>query len=306
MLSVIIRRFFELIVVLWGISSLVFFLQRIIPGSPADALLGPDAPESEKLAWLSRYGLDQPIGEQYLDFLLNLLKGDLGKTFSNYANVLDIILPRLQQTVLLATSAFVFSLIVAFIFGTISAAYNGKYIDKTIAIFSLLAISAPSFIIGPILMWIFSVKFDLLPLMGNEGITSFILPSVTLGASLAAFSSRMIRSGIVEVLNEDYIRTAKSKGLHPVTILLKHALRNAFLPTLTILGMQLGFLLSGTIITEQIFNWPGLGSLIVEGVQSREYNIVSGCVIVIACVYVFCNLCVDLLYQVLDPRVRSS
>jgi peptide/nickel transport system permease protein len=182
--------------------------------------------------------------------------------------------------------------------------YLGTWIDKSTAVLSLLSISAPSFVIGPILIWIFAVKIDLFPISGSEDLSSFVLPSVTLGAAMAAFSSRMIRSGIVEVLGEDYIRTARSKGLPPWQVWMKHVLKNAFLPTLTILGLQLGVLLSGTVITEQIFNWPGLGSLLIESIQQREYNIVSGCVLIIAGVYVFCNLLVDILYHVLDPRIR--
>jgi len=306
MLKVLVQRFLQLIAVLWGVSTLVFFLQRLIPGSPADSVLGVDASDADKFEWLTRYGFHEPLWKQYINFILDLCHGDLGKSFSGYVNVTEIILPRLWETIQLATVAFIFSIILATFIGVLSAAFAGKLTDKVAAIISLLAISAPSFIIGPILMWFFAVKLDLFPLMGNLGPSSFVLPSITLGASLAAFSSRMIRSGIVDVLQEDYIRTAKSKGLSPYTVLTKHALRNAFLPTLTVLGMQLGVLLSGTVITEQIFNWPGLGSLVVEAVQQREYNIVSGCVIIMATIYVVCNLLVDILYRVFDPRVRLS
>ncbi|WP_158999381.1 ABC transporter permease [Pigmentibacter ruber] len=306
MAKVLVQRFFQLLAVLWGVSTIVFFLQRMIPGSPADSILGVDASEVDKLEWLTRYGFNEPIWKQYFNFLVNLCQGDLGKSYANYSSVSEIILPRLWETIQLATVAFLFSILLATIIGIISAANAGKFTDKASAVLSLLAISAPSFIIGPVLMWIFAVKFDVFPLMGNEGPSSFVLPSVTLGASLAAFSSRMIRSGIVDVLQEDYIRTAKSKGLSQFIVLTKHALRNAFLPTLTVLGMQLGVLLSGAVITEQIFNWPGLGSLVVEAVQQREYNIVSGCVIIMATIYVACNLLVDILYRVFDPRVRLT
>ena len=306
MAKVLVQRFFQLLAVLWGVSTIVFFLQRMIPGSPADSILGVDASEVDKLEWLTRYGFNEPIWKQYTNFLMNLCQGDLGKSYASYSSVSEIILPRLWETIQLATVAFLFSIILATVIGIISAANAGKFTDKASAVLSLLAISAPSFIIGPVLMWIFAVKFDVFPLMGNTGLSSFVLPSVTLGASLAAFSSRMIRSGIVDVLQEDYIRTAKSKGLSQFIVLTKHALRNAFLPTLTVLGMQLGVLLSGTVITEQIFNWPGLGSLVVEAVQQREYNIVSGCVIIMATIYVACNLLVDILYRVFDPRVRLT
>ena len=300
------KRFFQLVFVLWGISTIIFFMERLIPGSPADAILCPDAADIDKIAWLARYGLNKPLVEQYFTFLTHLVKGDLGKSYATFSNVTDIILPRLFETLRLASTAFIFSLLVAIPFGIIGAANKGKLIDKGLAIASLFAISAPSFIMGPILMWIFSVELNIFPLMGNLNLSSFVLPTVTLGSSLAAFSSRMIRSGLVDVLQEDYIRTAKSKGLSNFSILTKHALRNAFLPALTVLGMQLGVLLSGTIITEQIFNWPGLGGLILESVQQREYNIISGCVILMATIYVLCNLAVDILYRIFDPRVKYS
>jgi len=306
MLKVFFQRFFQLLAVLWGVSSIVFFLQRMIPGNPADTILGVDASDADKLEWLAKYGLNDPLWNQYLNFLKNLIHGDLGFSYASFIPVTELILPRIWETVQLATVAFLFSIFIATFIGIVSASQAGKFLDKAAAIVSLLAISAPSFIIGPVLMWIFAVKLDYFPLMGNEGPSSFILPAVTLGASLAAFSSRMIRSGIVDVLQEDYIRTAKSKGLSQFIILTKHALRNAFLPTLTVLGMQLGVLLSGAVITEQIFNWPGLGSLIVEAVQQREYNIVSGCVIIMATIYVVCNLLVDILYRIFDPRVRLT
>ncbi len=305
MFSIIIKRFIQLLFVIWGVSTIVFFLERLIPGSPADSVLGVDVADVDKLAWLVRYGFDKSLLEQYFIFLKNLCIGDLGRSYTTFSKVTDIILPRLVETMRLAFMAFAFSLVLATIFGLLSAANSGKALDKLTAVISLLAISAPSFIIGPILMWIFAVKLNYFPLMGNTEWDSFVLPTVTLGASLAAFSSRMIRSGLVDVLGEDYIRTAKSKGLSNSAILIKHALRNAFLPTLTVLGMQFGVLLSGTIITEQIFNWPGLGSLVIEAVQQREYNIVSGCVIVMAVIYVVCNLIVDILYGIFDPRVRS-
>lgn len=304
MLNVLVKRLPQMLLVMWGIATIVFFMQRLIPGNPAEVILGADASLSAKTEWLVKYGFDKPIVQQYFIYFKNIVVGDLGRNFSDYSPVMSLILPRLWNTAQLALFAFGLSLTIAIILGVISAANAGNLVDKGAAMASLLAVSAPSFIIGPILMWVFSVKLDWFPLTGNEGIKSFILPGVTLGAALAALTSRMIRSGLVDVLSEDYIRTARSKGLCEFTILFKHALRNAFLPALTILGVQLGVLLSGAVITEQLFSWPGLGSLTVESVQSREYNVVSGCVLVMAFVYVSCNLLVDILYRVLDPRVR--
>jgi peptide/nickel transport system permease protein len=304
MISFFLKRMFQLFFVLFSISTIVFFLQRLIPGSPADTALGVDAAETDKILWLGQSGLLKPLFEQYLSFLWNLLHFDFGKSYVGDLSVSELILPRFWETIQLATVSFILSLLIATFVGIVSSVYLGTWIDKSTAVLSLLSISAPSFVIGPILIWIFAVKIDLFPISGSEDLSSFVLPSVTLGAAMAAFSSRMIRSGIVEVLGEDYIRTARSKGLPPWQVWMKHVLKNAFLPTLTILGLQLGVLLSGTVITEQIFNWPGLGSLLIESIQQREYNIVSGCVLIIAGVYVFCNLLVDILYHVLDPRIR--
>jgi ABC-type dipeptide/oligopeptide/nickel transport system permease component len=304
--SLFLKRLLQLIPVLLGILTIVFFLQRLIPGNPADVVLGVDAPLQAKQEWLQKYNFDKPIFEQYTLYLVSVLKGDFGHTFSNYQPIFEVILPRLKETIKLAVTAFSFSILIATFVGVLSAAFLGRFVDKASAVLSLLSISAPSFIVGPLLMWIFSVKLDWFPLSGNESALAYVLPSITLGAALAAFSSRMIRSGLADVLSEDYIRTAKAKGLSKTAMFLKHALRNAFLPTLTILGLQLGVLLSGTVITEQIFAWPGLGSLTIEAVQTREYNLVSGCVLIMAVIYVGSSFCVDILYRVLDPRVRLS
>jgi peptide/nickel transport system permease protein len=304
MLTSLVKRFIQTIPVILGLITIIFFLQRLIPGNPADSVLGPDADPTAKLEWLKKYGFDKNILEQYFVYLFGILKGDFGYTYANFSPVFDSIRPRLVQTALLALCAFASSLFFATAIGIFSAYFVGKFLDKLFAILSLFAVSAPAFVVGPIAMWIFSVKLDWLPLTGNEGFASFVLPSLTLGLALAAYTSRMIRAGLVDVLREDYMRTARAKGLSQFSAILLHGLRNAFLPTLTILGLQLGVLLSGAIITEQIFSWPGLGSLTLEAVQSREYNLVSACVIVMALVYVGSNFVVDILYRVFDPRIR--
>jgi ABC-type dipeptide/oligopeptide/nickel transport system permease component len=304
MLKTTFRKFFELLFVLWGISTLVFFLQRLIPGSPADMVLGFDASDVEKNAWLAKYGFNQTLLQQYFVFFKQLITLNLGNSYADYQPISTIIYPRFLITLRLASISFIFSVLLGLTIGLVSALYEGKIIDKMAAFFSLLAISAPSFVIGPLLIWVFSVKLQMVPLMEDASISSYILPAFTLGVPLAAFSGRMIRSGLIDTMQEDYIRTARSKGLSRHAVLMKHALQNALLPTLTIFGLQLGVLLSGTLITEQIFNWPGMGSLVVEAVQAREYNIVSGCVIIMATLYVGCNFIVDILYQAFDPRVR--
>jgi peptide/nickel transport system permease protein len=304
MLASLVKRLIQTIPVLVGLITLIFFLQRLIPGNPADAVLGVDASALAKQEWLAKYGLDKPLSVQYFTYLMNVLRGDFGNTFANFTPVFESIKPRLFQTASLALSAFMCSLVAAVVVGTISTYFVDKFVDKFLAALSLVAVSIPAFVLGPIVMWIFSVKLDWFPLTGNEKLLSYVLPSVTLGLALAAYSSRMIRAGLVDVLREDYMRTARAKGLSKWNALLFHGMRNAFLPTLTVLGLQLGVLLSGAIITEQIFSWPGLGSLTLEAVQSREYNLVSACVIVMALIYVGSNFLVDILYRVFDPRIR--
>lgn len=306
MIKITLKRLLQLIFVLVIISSIVFFLQRMIPGNPADMILGADARQEDKQAWLLKYGFLDPLWTQYLQFLKNLMHFDLGHSFASYEKVSQIILPRLIETAKLAIVSFLLSLFLTVVLGITGAAFQGRPTDKGLAIMSLVFVSAPTFILGPILLWILSVHWDFFPLMGSDSPASYVLPCITLALPLSAYTGRMLRSGIVDVLREDYIRTAKSKGLSYTEVLKNHALKNAFLPTLTLLGLQLGVLLSGTIITEQIFNWPGMGSLLIESVSAREYNIVSGCVICIAAIYVISNLLVDLLSCALDPRLRVS
>jgi len=302
--SVIVRRLFHTIPALWGTVTLVFFLQRLIPGSPADMVLGPDAPAQQKAVWLAQYGLDQSLGQQYWDYIKNLLQGDFGHTFAYFKPIGQLIRSRFLNTLSLGLVTFGFSLVVSVLLGVASVRSRHVHVGNGITGFSLFGISAPSFVIGPVLIWIFAVKWDLLPLTGHDGLASFILPVVTMAFGLTAVTSRMIRASLQEVLKEDYIRTARAKGVGHWGVLFRHALRNASLPTLTLLGIQLGVLLSGMIITEHIFAWPGLGTLTLEAVQSREYNLVSACVLVMGFLYMMSSLVVDICYQILDPRVR--
>jgi ABC-type dipeptide/oligopeptide/nickel transport system permease component len=304
MFTSLVKRFIQTLPVLIGLVTIMFFLQRLIPGSPADIVLGVDASPAAKAEWLEKYGFHKNLFSQYISYLWGILHGDFGRTYANFSPVFDSIRPRLWNTASLALTSFVCSLVAAMFIGTASSYFAGKFLDKFFAVLSLLAVSAPAFVLGPIVMWIFSVKLDWFPLTGNESLLSYVLPSFTLGLALAAYTSRMIRAGLVDVQREDYMRTARAKGLSKFSALVFHGMRNAFLPTLTVLGLQLGVLLSGAIITEQIFSWPGLGSLTLEAVQSREYNLVSACVIVMALVYVASNFLVDILYRVFDPRIR--
>jgi peptide/nickel transport system permease protein len=296
----------KLAFVLFAVLSLVFFAQRMIPGSPADAVFGADAPETYKQNWLRENGLDRPIFEQYKKYLLSASKGDLGKKLIDGKPVGPQIISRIPATLTLAFSAFSFSVIVAFLSGIFSALHAGSGWDKLLSVLSIVQVSAPVFISGTLLLWFFSVKWDLLPLTGQKGLRSVLLPALTLGAVLSAVSGRMIRSSLLEVLNEDYIRTARAKGLAKRYVYLKHALRNAVLPVIAVLGLQFAGLLGGTVITEYIFTWPGIGSLMIEAVNQRDYNLVSACVVVLATIHVLVATLADLFQQSADPRIAAE
>lgn len=286
--------------------SLVFFMQRMIPGSPADAVLGPDASLEQKQEWLAKSGLDRPVIEQYKSYLSGVLSGDFGRKLVDGRAIGPQLWERLLATLRLAICAFSLSLVIAFSVGIISAIRAGTRLDKWLAVGSLFLLSAPIFISGTFLLWVFAVKLDLFPLTGASGFKSLILPSVTLGAALAALSGRMIRASLLDVLHEDFIRTARAKGLSPGRVYFVHALRNGLLPVLNVLGLQLAGLLGGTVITEQVFTWPGLGSLLVEAVNQRDYNLVSACVVVLAVIHVTISGLVDFAQRMVDPRTVDA
>lgn len=292
--------------VLFSVVTLIFFLQRLIPGTPADAVFGPDAPLVQKQIWLHENGFDLPLGEQYFSYLKKLLQGDLGKKIVDGRLIAPILKERLAATFQLAGTAFAFSLVFALVSGVLGAARPGSRLDGFLALGSLILVSAPVFITGTLLLWILSVKWNLVPLTGNAGFVSLILPSLTLGGALAAMSGRMMRAMLLDVMSENYIRNARAKGVGPGGIYFKHALRNAVLPVLSILGLQLAGLLGGTVITEQVFTWPGLGSLMIEAVNQRDYNLVSACVVVLATIHVSVAWLVELLQRAVDPRTVSS
>ncbi len=305
MFRVWLRMLARLLFVLFAVLSLVFFAQRLIPGTPADAVLGPDAPQEQKQLWLSQNGFDRPVSEQYFDFLFAAAQGEFGKKLIDGRPIGPQIMERLPATIKLASGAFTVSILIAFLFGVVSALKVNTRWDKLFAFVALFQVSAPVFISGTLLLWLFAVKWNVVPLTGSAGIESIVLPSLTLGAVLSAVTSRMIRASLLEVLNEDYIRTARAKGLTRFRIYTKHALRNALLPVITVLGLQLAGLLGGTVITEQVFTWPGLGSLLIEAVNQRDYNLVSACVTVLAVIHVTVAALVDLLQRCVDPRTVS-
>lgn len=304
--AAVLKLVFRLFFVIFAVVTVVFYIQRMIPGTPADAVLGPDAPLVQKQEWLRQNGFDRPLSLQYFDYLRGVAQGDFGRRLVDGRPIAPQLSERLQSTAKLALCAFVVSLCLALLAGVSAAAKAGTLLDKILALFSLLMVSAPVFMTGTLLLWLFAVKWNILPLTGHSGVRSLILPSLCLGAALAAMTSRMIRASLLDVLREDYIRTAKAKGLPALQIYLRHALRNALLPVLTVLGLQLAGLLGGAVITEQVFTWPGLGTLMLEGVNQRDYNLVSACVVVLAFIHVVISALIDVLQRLIDPRTVTE
>lgn len=304
MLRFLLKRLLLLIPVLWGVVTLVFFLIHSIPGDPIDMLLGETALDSDKAELRQQLGLDDPILKQYGDYLTGILQGDLGHSFHSHQPVTQAILERLPATVELMLGAMLVAILIALPIGLVSALKRGQWVDQVGMFFSLLGVSIPNFWLGPMLIWLFAIYWGLLPVNERGGLEHLILPSITLGTALAAILGRITRSSVIETLGADYVRTARAKGLSESRVVLNHAFRNAMIPIVTVIGLQVGVLLSGAIITEHIFDWPGLGSLLIEAIYTRDYPLVQGCVIFIAFSYVLINLLTDLSYGLLDPRVR--
>ena len=281
-------------------------LLHFIPGDPIDLMLGDSALGTDREILRDQLGLNDPLIIQYIRYFGDLLQGDWGTSLFSKKPVFEEIMERVPATMELMFGAMVVTILVAMPLGLIAAVKKGTWIDQGSMIFSLLGVSIPNFWLGPMLILLFSIHFDLLPVNERGGLEHLILPALTLGTSLASILARITRSSVVETLQAEYIRTARSKGISELRILLRHALRNALIPIVTVIGLQIGVLLSGAIITEAIFDWPGLGNLLISAINSRNYPLVQGCVLFIAGSYVMVNLMIDLLYAYLDPRIRLS
>lgn len=304
MLAYIIRRFLLLFLVLFSVVTLVFFLIHMIPGDPVDIMLGDYALPGDKRALQKALGLDEPLLIQYIDYLMGIVRGNLGQTLHSKRPVMDEILERLPASAELMAGGIVVALILSFPLGILAALKPYRSLDGISMGISYLGISMPNFWLGPLLIMLFAIHLNWLPVNERGGLSHLILPAITLGTAAAAILSRMIRSSLLEVLGEEYILAARAKGLSRKRVVLKHALRNALNPVVTILGLQIGTLLSGAIITESIFDWPGIGTLLLGGIYSRDYPVVQGCVLVIAAIYALVNLITDLVYVWVDPRVQ--
>ena len=317
------RQLALMLLVIWTVVSLVTLLIEIVPGDPATVILGETATQEQIENFRAKHGLDRPAfffaynaqdgfvwnggDNRYADYWLGLLRGDLGISFQSDRPVRDMIFDRYPSTIKLAIAAMLVAIGIALPLGVLAGSRKNSLIDNFASFFALLGISLPTFVIGPFLVYIFAVKLGWFSPTGSLYPEDIVLPAVTLGAALSAILTRMVRSSVIEELGEDYVRTARAKGVSERKVLYKHVLKNGLIPVVTILGLQLGVLLAGAIITEKIFNWQGLGLLLLEdGIGKRDYRLVQGCVLVISVTFILANSLTDLVYRKLDPRIRLS
>lgn len=301
-----VRRLIALIPVALGVVTLTFALIHLIPGDPVVAMLGENAAPADIIGMRHELGLDRPLWQQYLLFLDGLAHGNLGESISTGEPVTRLIAERFPATLELAAAGLVVAILIAFPLGIIAGANPGGPGDVGAMGFAILGISVPHLYLGPLLMIVFSLDLRWLPLTGRGGLSHLILPAVTLGTALAAILARMLRQSLVQVRQSDYLRTARSKGLGEMSALIRHGLRNALTPVVTLLGLEAGALLTGAIVTEVIFSWPGLGRLLITAISARDYPLVEGCVLTFALTYVVVNMLTDLVYGLVDPRIRLS
>jgi peptide/nickel transport system permease protein len=304
MLAFILRRLLLTVPVLWIVVTLVFGLIHMVPGDPIAQMLGEGASATEVERLRHDLGLDEPLLTQYRAYMSGILHGDLGNSFRNQEPVARSIRSRYPATVELALASAIFSILVALPFGIIGAIRRGRAADSFVGFASLLGVSLPNFVLGPMLILLLSIMLGLLPVSGRGDLAHLILPAITLGGGLAATTTRMVRGSMLEEIRQDYVRTARAKGLSERAVLFGHALRNGLIPVITVFGLQAGMLLAGAFVTETIFSWPGLGRLTIQAINARDYPLVQGCILVIAVTYIVINLVTDLLYSVVDPRIR--
>lgn len=304
MLLFLVQRTGHIFITALGVVTLTFFLLHLTPGDPIEVLLGEHALAADRQALREALGLHLSVWEQYKNFLFNLFQFDLGTSLYTGKEVSEMITDRVPSTVKLAISAMIFAITLGISLGLVAAAFKDKFADKFTLFFSMVGFAMPSFWLGPLLIIIFSLWLGWFPISGEGGFKSLILPSVTLGLGMAAFTGRLTRNTLLETLSQDYIRTARAKGASETRILLRHALPNALLPVVTVIFLQIGALLTGAIITEAVFSWPGIGSLIVDSLQRRDYPVIQGTVLFIAFVYMAMTFLSDITYAALDPRVR--
>jgi peptide/nickel transport system permease protein len=304
MAAFLIRRFLMTLPVVWVVVTLVFAFIHLVPGDPVAQMLGEGASVTEVERLRTELGLDRPILEQYVTYLGGLVRGDLGFSFRNQQTVVSAIAERYPATIQLALAAVVISLSIAVPGGVISAVRRGSRTDQSIGMFTLVGVSVPNFVLGPILILLFSIQLGWFPVSGQGSVLHLVLPAITLGGAMAAISTRMVRSSMLEEIRQDYVRTARAKGVSERRAMYGHALRNGLVPVVTVIGIHMGNLLAGAVVTETIFSWPGLGQLLIQSINARDYPLVQGAVLAIALSYVLVNLATDVVYSLVDPRIR--
>lgn len=305
MMGVVFRQMLGMLVVIWVVITAVFLLLHLAPGDPIGIMLG-DSVGMDESALRQRFGLDLSLWHQYWAFMTGILQGDWGMSIFYHKPVLELLWARLPATLTLALLAVAIALLIALPLGIIAAVRKNGWQDKVAMITALVGMSIPGFVLGPILIIVLAVDHGWFPVSGMHAPYAWVLPALTLGTALAAILTRMLRASLLEVLHEDYMRTAQAKGASESRLLLVHGLRNAFLPILTLVGLQLGALLGGAVIIETVFDWPGLGLLLIESINRRDYALVLGAILLITLFYVVVNNLLELAYRWLDPRIRMS
>ena len=289
---------------LLAVLTVIFSFLRILPGDPVEAMLGENAQQADVESMRKQLMLDQPLWKQYVSYLWGVFRGDFGRSWSFQQPVAELILTRLPATAEMAMAGMAVALVIAFPFGILAAKWPNTWIDRVTTVFAVSGAAIPHFWLAPLLILAFSIGTGWFPVSGRGTVAHLVLPAVTLGTALAAILMRMLRSSLLEELNAGYVRTARAKGSGEMHILIQHAIKNALLPVVTLIALQFGSLLTGAVITETIFSWPGIGRLLVQAIFSRDYPLVQGCVLVFAVLYLCANLAADLLYSVLDPRIE--
>ncbi len=305
MLRYIATRLLYTVPVLWLVVSVVFLLIHLVPGDPIQQMLGEGASSADIQAARHAYGLDVSIGQQYLNYWKGLLRGDLGRSLRLDQPVSRVIAQRYPQTLQLTVASMIVALLISIPAGVRSARRRNRWDDRALSFASLLGLSFPNFALGPILILFFAIYLGLLPVSGSGTPAHLVLPAITMGGALAAILTRMVRTAMLEELNQDYIRTARAKGLSENAVVYKHALRNALVPVLTVVGLQFGALLAGAIVTETIFSWPGIGRLTITAIGNRDYYLVQGCILTIGLTYLLVNFMTDFFYSLANPRIRQ-
>ncbi|WP_432938773.1 nickel ABC transporter permease [Kribbella sp. CA-253562] len=302
----VVRRLFFSVFVLWGAVTIIFVVLRLVPGDPAYIMLGPDADQAQVDALRAQLGLDHSLAQQYVTYLTNVVNLDFGQSFRLSTDSMTLVMQRVPATIQLASTALLLSLLIGLPLGVIAALKANTWLDRTISVFSLLGQSTPSFWLGIVMILVFARNLQVLPSSGSGSWAHLVLPTVTLALPFLAILVRLTRSGLLEVVHEGYVQTARAKGLAEGGVILVHALRNALIPIVTVVGLQFGALLGGTVIVETVFAWPGVGRLLIDSISRRDYGVVQAAILLVATIFVLINLLVDLLYGFLDPRVRLA